>query len=218
MSDFIKIPYADAMLLKIPTHIDPIHLASLSDNVPDAYRHVESLEENKEQSILIIGGMAKSVGLYTALLAKALGAKEIVYVDDDKERLTIAKNIGGDKTIESVSTIKGKYAIVVDANSTKEGLDAAIRAVRNYGTVSSSGIYMKKTVMPLMEMYGNGITFKTGLANARTDAEKILNLLKHKEIDFSLITTKLADWENSIDAFLSDTAKVIVKRERINKP
>ena len=48
MSDYIKIPFADAMLLKIPNHVDPIHLASLSDNIPDAYRHLKDVESNPD--------------------------------------------------------------------------------------------------------------------------------------------------------------------------
>lgn len=61
MSDFIKVPFADAMLLKIQDHIDPIHLASLSDNIPDAFRHVKDLENKPNQKVLIIAGKAKSL-------------------------------------------------------------------------------------------------------------------------------------------------------------
>ena len=64
-------------------------------------------------------------------------------------------------------------------------------------------------------MYAKGVTFKIGLANARTDAEQILQLMENVKMPFELITTHLGDWSNADKAFLTETTKVIVKRERI---
>lgn len=215
MSDFLNVPFADAMLLKIPDTINPIHLASLSDNVPDAYRNVGAeLEKNPNKSVLVIGGNAQSVGLYTLAIAKSLGASKVDYVDKIEERINIAKKIGVDNIYESFDSIKEKYDIVVEASSTEKGLKIAIDKTKPYGVCSSSGIYFKKMTMPLIKMYTQGITFKTGLANARADAEKVLGLIEQKKLDLSLVTTKLDSWENSIDAFLSKTSKVIVTRDR----
>ncbi len=215
MSDFVKVPYADNMLLKIPSHLDPIHLASLSDNIPDAYRHVKDLETNPNQKILIISGKAKSVGLYSVLLAKAIGVSEIDYVDNNNERLEIARLIGANNTFESFAQITKKYDLVIDASSTSKGLNTAFRSTRNYGTVTSSGIYIRKTPVSLVHLYGKGITFKIGLANARTDAENILKLLEKIDLPFKSVTTKLDTWDNAINAFLCDTTKVIVTREQL---
>ena len=40
LSDLIRVPYAEAMLQPIARHLDPVALASVSDNVPDGYRAV----------------------------------------------------------------------------------------------------------------------------------------------------------------------------------
>lgn len=218
MSDLLNVPFADEMLLKIPENIDPIHLASLSDNVPDAYRNVgHELEKDPHKSILVIGGNAQSVGLYTLLIAKSMAAKRVDYVDISEERLSIAKKIGVDNIFHSFQSIKDKYDIVVEASSTEKGLAMAIDKTKPYGICSSSGIYFRKTTMPLMKMYSNGITFKTGLANARTDAEKVLALIKQNKLNLELVTTKLDNWDNAPNAFLSRTSKVIVTRLRKHK-
>lgn len=215
MSDKLKIPYADAMLLKIPENLNPIHLASLSDNVPDAYRNVGyELEKDNNKRILIIGGQAKSIALYSALISKALEAARVDYVDTDIERLELARKIGVDNVYDSFDQIKTKYDIVVEASSGAKGLNMAFKNAKPYGMVASSGIYLKKVNLPLIEMYSKGVTFKTGLANARSDAERVLELIKLKKIDPALVTTKVANWDNAIDAFLSRTTKVIVVRER----
>jgi Threonine dehydrogenase and related Zn-dependent dehydrogenases len=216
MSDIIKVPYADAMLLKIPTHINPIHLASLSDNVPDAYRAIGPyLEGHPEKTVLILGGRPRSIGLYAVLIAKSLGAKEIVYVDTINDDLDLAKKLGADICYNSLDKIKDKYDIVVEALSSTKSLTLALKSVKNYGVCTSVGIYPKKTTLPLVDMYVNGINYKTGLTNARTDAEKVLRLINEKKIDLSIVTTKLETWDNAIEAFLSKASKVIVTRDRM---
>lgn len=215
MSDFIKVPFADAMLLKIPDHINAIHLASLSDNIPDAYRHLKEIEVNPNQKVLIVAGKAKSVGLYSLLIAKALHVAEIDYVDNNQERLGIAQKLKANHVYESYHQLSGKYDLVIDASSTSKGLETAFKSVRNFGTVSSSGIYIKKVPLSLIEMYAKGVNFKIGLANARTDTDKIITLINKLEIPFELVTTKLDRWENAEIAFLTETTKVIVHRERL---
>lgn len=217
MSDFIKVPFADAMLLKIPHHIDPVHLASLSDNIPDAYRHLKDIEPNPNQKVLIVSGKAKSVGMYSLLLAKAMGVAEVDYVDNNKERLEIAQKLKAHNIYEEYHQVTGKYDVVIDASSTAAGLKTSLRSVRNFGTISSSGIHIKKTPVSLLELYAKGINFKIGLANARVDASSILKLLERVEIPFELITTSLEEWANAETAFLRETTKVIVKRERMTR-
>jgi threonine dehydrogenase-like Zn-dependent dehydrogenase len=215
MSDYIKIPFADAMLLKIPHNIDPIHLASLSDNIPDAYRHLKEIEINPNQRVLVVGGKAKSVGLYSLLLAKSMNVADIDYVDGNKERLEIAIKLKANNVYESYNQISRKYDLVIDASSTNSGLATAFKAVKHFGTISSSGIYIKKTPLSLIEMYSKGVNFKIGFANARTDAENVLKLLEKVQIPFELITTHKGIWENAENAFMTETTKVIVTRERI---
>lgn len=216
MSDVIKVPYGDHMLNKIPEGIDPIALASLSDNIPDAYRHIEDLVSNPNQSVLIISDKAKSVGIYALIMAKALNTFEIDYVDSNIERLNLAETLGANKVYKSFKEINKRYDIVIDASATQQGLNQAFKSVRNYGTVSSSGIYIKKTSISLIQLYTKGVNFKIGLVNARASTAKVLELIKTKNIDFGTATTKLDTWQNAIDAFLTDTTKVIVFRKKID--
>ena len=217
MSDDIKIPFADAMLLKIPECLDPIHFASLSDNIPDAYRHLKDIETNPNQNVLIIAGKAKSVGVYALMIAKAMGVAVIDYVDKNRERLELAHKLNANNIFDSFKQINKKYDLVIDTSSTNKGLEHAFMFARNFGTVSSSGIHIRKANISLVEMYAKGVNFKIGLANARADAENILRLLKKTKIPFELATTILGDWGNAEEAFLTESTKVIVKREKISR-
>lgn len=65
LSDLVKVPYADSMLLLLPEGIAPHCLASASDNLPDAWRTVGPyLKQQPESPVLIVGGGAWSIGLY----------------------------------------------------------------------------------------------------------------------------------------------------------
>ena len=63
-------------------------------------------------------------------------------------------------------------------------------------------------------MYAKGVNFKIGLTNARTDAEHVIRLMAKTKIPFELATTKLDHWDNAESAFLAETNKVIVMRNR----
>src|SRR6478609_3094290 len=69
--------------------------ASASDNLCDAYRTVAPhLERTPGAPVLIVGGSAKSIGLYAVGIAKALGASHIDYLDTSRTRLTLAERLG----------------------------------------------------------------------------------------------------------------------------
>ena len=88
LADVVRVPYADAMLVAVPAGIDPVTVASASDNLPDAWRTVAPhLRAQPGASVLVLGGGARSIGLYAVAIARALGAGEILYLDSDPGRL-----------------------------------------------------------------------------------------------------------------------------------
>lgn len=81
VSDLIRVPFADHMLVPIPPEIDPLALASASDNIPDGWRTVAPfLEQLPAAPVLVVGGGAESIGLYAAAVAVALGSSEVHYL------------------------------------------------------------------------------------------------------------------------------------------
>ena len=62
-------PFADAMLVKVPDGVEPAAVASVSDNVPDAWRGVaRQLAAEPGAPVLICGG-AGSIALYAVQIA-----------------------------------------------------------------------------------------------------------------------------------------------------
>src|ERR1700761_2787971 len=97
MSDLVLVPYADAMLVRAPESVDPVAVASLSDNIPDGWRAVGPFAaelaglDEADRRVLVIGRL--SIGLYAAALAAALGC-HVDYVDTDPGRLAAAEKVG----------------------------------------------------------------------------------------------------------------------------
>src|SRR5271170_4018018 len=72
MSDLVLVPYADAMLIPIPDGVDPVAIASLSDNIPDGWRAVGPYRaelaglDQADRRVLVVGRL--SIGLYATAL------------------------------------------------------------------------------------------------------------------------------------------------------
>ena len=139
MSDRVRVPFADAMLVPLPAGVDPVAVASMSDNLPDAWRTVgPHLEANPGGSVLVVGGWAPSIALYAVGIARALGAGEITYVDQDTGRLELATRLGA-KAVEGPPPRRlGRHAITVDASGKRPGWPAPCARPSRPGSAPAS--------------------------------------------------------------------------------
>ncbi len=94
LSDSARVPFADAMLVGVPDGIEPEAIASLSDNIPDAWRTVgPQLAERPGSPVLICGGAA-SIALYATGIALALGAERVDFAGGNSYIRKVAEEIG----------------------------------------------------------------------------------------------------------------------------
>ncbi|MEO8177952.1 MAG: alcohol dehydrogenase catalytic domain-containing protein [Deltaproteobacteria bacterium] len=223
LTDLLRVPYADAMLVPLPEGVDPRAAASASDNLPDAYRSVApALRARPGATVLVVGGAAASIGLYAAGIAKALGASLVDYWDTSRERLAIAERLGvgvldgNTRSLRAPCALPRRYAISVDARSDARGrgLELALRSLEPGGICTSVGIYpAARTPLPLMQMYVDGLTLTTGISNARVNIPAVLGLLAEGRFDPRLVTTRVAPWESAHEALHEKTTKLIVARD-----
>ena len=214
-SDLVRVPHADGVLVKAPEGVNPLAIASASDNLPDAYRTVAPhLAARPGADVLVVGGGAWSVGLYAAGMARALGAGRVDYVDNDPGWLDLAARLGAHVIEGPLPAKLGPYAITVDASARPEGLALALRSTEPYGVSTSVGIYFnRETPVPLYEMFVSGITFHTGRANARADLPAVLDLIASGAFDPTPVTTHAVGWEDAADALLELPVKLVAVRE-----
>jgi len=226
VSDLLRVPFADAMLVRVPANVDPLAAASASDNLSDAYRTVAPhLSRTPGAPVLIVGGSAKSIGLYAVGIAKALGASHIDYLDTSRTRLTLAQQLGANPIAitrterwyeRGEPLLRGGYAISVDASSTTEGLSYALGALAPGGTCTGIGFYLRRTTpLPLWKMFLKCATLRIGLSHPRADLAAVLQLLESGRFDPRPVNTVVASWEDAPRALLERTTKVVLSRARL---
>jgi threonine dehydrogenase-like Zn-dependent dehydrogenase len=214
VSDGLRVPFADHMLVPVPDGVPPVRVASAGDNVADAWRSVAGpLRERPGGSVLIIGGGAASIGLYAAGLAVAHDASVVHYVDDDAKRRRIAEAFGA-QTFPRLRARPQGYDIVVEASSRAAGLRRAIRSLARGGICTAVGYYLGTgTRLPLMHMYATDGTLRIGVSHARAVLPELLAFIARTGYPAEQVTTLTADWDDAPTAYAARTTKVVLQRD-----
>jgi threonine dehydrogenase-like Zn-dependent dehydrogenase len=214
LSDLVRVPYAATMLVPVPAGCDPVHLASVPDNVTDGYRSVAPhLAEAPGADVLVVIHGNRSIGLYAALSALALGAGSVTVEGDDPDVLERAEAIGARPVTTDFGRHHARYPLVVDCGTRGEGLLHAIDSVDNEGVLHSVSYYLDPTItLPLGKMYTRGLRFFIGRAHSASLLPEVVGLIAAGRLDPAPITTCVIGWDEAPDRYLDDTVKLIVTR------
>jgi len=214
IADEFRVPFADHMLVPVPPGVPPLRVAAASDNLADAWRCVvPPLTAREGGSVLILGGGAKSIGLYAAGLAVAHGAGQVDYLDDDDGRQDIAASFGA----RAVTRPDGRYDVVVEATSSASGLRRALRSLAPGGVCTAVGYYLASgTRVPLMHMYATDATLRLGVSHARAILPELLDFVHRTGFPAERVTTLTADWDDAPTAYPARTTKVVLWRDPLN--
>jgi threonine dehydrogenase-like Zn-dependent dehydrogenase len=214
LSDLVRVPFADAMLVPLPPAAEAATFASVSDNIVDGWRSVApGLQSSPESPVLIVGG-AGDVALYAAAIAVVLGSQPVDYVDTDQRRLRVAQVVGANPIERAADgSSLGRYPITVDHSGEMTGLHSAVRSTEPEGICTSTAIYFGADVpMPMLEMYTRGITLRTGRVNARAVIPNVVELILDGRLQPELITAATAQWDDAAEALAHLDAKTVVVR------
>jgi alcohol dehydrogenase len=214
-SDSVRVPFADAMLVPVPNGVDGAAIASLSDNIPDAWRAVApQLEAEPDAPVLICGG-AGSIALYAVAIARALGAERVDFAGGRPEHRELAERLGATLVDEEFPERLGPYPITVDFSAEHDGLACALRSTSPEGTCTINAVYFEQsTPVPLLEMYTKGIHVDTGRVHARPAMERVLELIRDGRLHPELVTGETASWEDAPEAVAGHSSKLVVTRPR----
>jgi threonine dehydrogenase-like Zn-dependent dehydrogenase len=216
MSDLVLVPYADAMLIPIPPTVDPIAIASLSDNIPDGWRAVGPYRaelaglDPADRRVLVVGRL--SIGLYAAAFGAALGF-HVDYLDTDPDRLAMAEKLGA--VVHDVAKPDKSwdpYPVTVHTSGDSALLAATLRATWPDGVCTDTGIYPEYNVeMPLLPMYTRGVRFITGRVSARAVIPEILELVAGG-CDLSPVVDRVVAWEDAPSVWPAMAGKTVFTR------
>lgn len=217
LSDFLRVPFADQMLVLLPDSLTPEAACGLSDNVADGFRTVsQGLKRFPGEPILVVGGLAQSVGLYAVHAALALGSSKVVYTDFDSSRLAIAAQAGAETILVDYAQpprIEEEFLITVDASALAGGLIYALLSTAPCGHCTGvSGGLTAKTELPLNALYLRGITYDVSRVHSRSVLPEVLKHACAGHIDPLSFAKNYASFEDAEEAMFDPSPKVVFSR------
>lgn len=197
-AEYVRVPYADNGLTKLPDNVSFENALFVGDILSSGYWGAELCEIKAGDTIAVIG--AGPVGLCAMQCAKYLGAEKVIAIDIDEKRLELAKKLGfadfvltGGNCEEKVEEIV-KYGAdaVIECAGADDTFELAYKIARPNAIVAVVAMYEKNQILPLPQMYGKNLTFKTGGVDA-VHCKELVDLISKGKIstDF-LITHKYA--------------------------
>ncbi len=217
LADRMHVPFADHMLVPLPAGLDPVKVASATDNIVDGWRGVApQLADRPGASVLVVGGLAASVGLYAAGAAVAQGAGRVLYLDDDADRRARAVAMGAVAAPLALSDGRRadeQFDIVVEAAGSAEALGFAIRSAARNGVLTSVAIHLGRTTpVPLTEAYYKGLTLTLARADSRTHLPAVLDCLACGRLHPEHVTHRVTGFAEAGDAMTDPGPKLVFTR------
>jgi len=227
-AEFVRIPFADTSLYRIPEKADEEAMVMLSDILPTGYEcGVLNGAVKLGDTVAIVG--AGPIGLAALLTAQFYAPADIIMIDLDDNRLAVAKKLGATTLINSTD---GKAAEKIMALTGGKGVDVAIEAVGVAATfelcqeiigpgghIANIGVHGKSVTLHLEKLWSQNITITTRLVDAVTTPLLLKNVLAGKLKPKQLITHHftLDDILNAYDTFgnagQKQALKVIITNE-----
>ncbi len=194
-AEYVRVPYADQGLNKIPDGVTDEQALFVGDILATGFWAVRISEIKSEDTVLIIG--AGPTGICTLACTILKQPKRIIVCEkDENRRQFVAEHYQGvlvcspEECEEYVlaNSDHGGADVVLEVAGAKDTFSLAWKCARPNAIVTVVALYDENQVLPLPEMYGKNLTFKTGGVDG-CDAEEILDLIAKGKIDVTSLIT-----------------------------
>ncbi len=208
-AEYVRVPFADTGLSVLPDEVSYKNALFVGDILSSGYFGAELCEIKKGDIIAVIG--AGPVGLCAMNCAKLLGAEKIIAIDIDEYRLNLAQsknfadyiiNPAKENTEKQVQIITEGHGAdgVIEAAGGENTFELAWRIARPNSVVALVAMYEKNQTLPLPEMYGKNLIFKTGGVDA-IHCDKLIQHIKNGEINTDFLITHTVNFDNILEGY-----------------
>lgn len=194
-TEYVRVPLASQGLNRIPDSVTDEQALFVGDVLATGFWAARISEISQEDTVLIIG--AGPTGICTLLCTMLKQPKRIIICEKSEERRTFVREHYPDVLL----TTPEECLDFVKANSDNGGADRVLEVAGSDGSfqlawqcarpnaiVTIVALYDRPQVLPLPEMYGKNLTFKTGGVDG-CDCEEILALIEQGKIDTTPLIT-----------------------------
>lgn len=209
-AEFVRVPYADQGLNKIPDSVTDEQALFVGDILATGFWATRISEITEEDTVLIIG--AGPTGICTLLCVMLKQPKRIIICEKDAARAEFVSKHYPDvllcepeecETFVKEHSDHGGADVVLEVAGGRDTFQLAWKCARPNAIVTVVALYDEAQSLPLPDMYGKNLIFKTGGVDGY-DCAEILRLIEEGKIDTTPLIThrfKLADIEEAYRIF-----------------
>ncbi len=206
-AEYVRVPFADQGLNKIPDGVTDRQALLVGDVLATGYWAARISEISGQDTVLIIG--AGPTGICTLLSVMLKKPRRIIVCEKDKNRLQFIRQHYPEILLVSPE----KCEAFVRANSDHGGADVVLEVAgaeatfrlawecaRPHGLVTVVALYDQAQILPLPDMYGKNLTFKTGGVDG-CDCEETLRLIAEGKLNTEPLITHSYPLERIEEAY-----------------
>ena len=194
-TEYVRVPLASQGLNRIPDSVTDEQALFVGDVLATGFWAARISEISEEDTVLIIG--AGPTGICTLLCAMLKQPKRIIICEKSEERRAFVREHYPDVLLtspeECLDFVKARSDNsgadrVLEVAGSNGSLQLAWQCARPNAIVTIVALYDKPQMLPLPDMYGKNLTFKTGGVDG-CDCEEVLSLIEQGKIDTTPLIT-----------------------------
>jgi threonine dehydrogenase-like Zn-dependent dehydrogenase len=210
-AEYLRIPYAQANLAKIPDDVSDEQVVLLADIASTGFSGAESGRVRLGDTVVVFA--QGPIGLCSTAGAKLMGAALVIGVDGDDARLAMSRRMGADvvldyRKVDVLAEIKrltdGGADVAIEALGTQQTFESALRSLRPGGILSSLGVYSGKLQMPV-DAFAAGLgdhhIVTTLCPGGKERMRRLIGLVQSKRFDPLPLLTHSFPLERIVDGY-----------------
>ena len=208
-AEYVRIPFADNGLTVIPDHVSDEQALFNGDILSTGYWAAKIGEIKPADTVAVIG--AGPTGLCTMMCARLYTPARIIAIDTDEYRLNLAKEKGladitlvpgrddPEKVIKELTDGRGADTVFEVAGGA-DTFQTAWKIARPNAVVVVVAMYEEAQELPLPDMYGKNLVFKTGGVDG-SYCREIMDLTACGKLDAGFLITHRCSLNDIMDAY-----------------
>ena len=194
-AEYVRVPFADQGLNKIPDTVTDRQALLVGDVLATGFWATRISEITEDDTVLIIG--AGPTGICTLLCVMLNNPKKIIVCETDPNRIEFVNKhypdvltVTPDKCFDFVmnQSEHGGADVVLEVAGADSTFRLAYECARPNAIVTVVALYDKPQTLPLPDMYGKNLTFKTGGVDG-CDCDEVLSLIEAGKINTEPLIT-----------------------------
>ena len=196
-AEYVRVPFADQGLNKIPDNVTDRQALFVGDVLATGYWAAKISEITAEDTVLIIG--AGPTGICTLQCVRLMNPKRIIVCDIDEARLDFVRKHYPEVLTTKPDSLKdfvlansdhGGADVVLEVAGSETTFRMAWECARPNAIVTVVALYDGPQSLPLPDMYGKNLIFKTGGVDGCNCGET-LKLIEEGKIDTTPLITHI---------------------------